>query len=394
MHFMNVKTVRRAADFIFRRLNRANDKNLGLDSQISPIEECMGLGALSVAAKLLNVSDFQELIENRLGKLSVYETWTQAPLDAISELLDALIELNQVQLARQMLKELDNYQDNSGLIPVRPRAHWVSTAGIAHLALCWQKVGQSDRLESVVKWLEKHQRDNGGFHAGYGWRAPFEFRRESAWTAKWYLDAHYFRVRQFMEREVTASHIPNEDGRFLALKKLIRPGDKVLEVGCGKGRYLRAIRNIFPDVQCTGADIVPFLLSSIPSEISTIEASMEAVPSPDNSYDVVFSVEALEHSANFQAAIREMSRIAKQGGWVAVIDKERRKWGKLECPPWERWPVAEELARIFEEYCDEVHYEPVGYDGRPPDGLMMIWQGRKRGSVSATAKSLPASPAQ
>ncbi len=394
MHSMVEKTVRRAGGYIFRSLNRFSDENSVFDSQFSAIEECMGLGALSAANKLLNVSDFQKLIESRIGKLSVYETQPQAPLDTITELLDALIDLNQVQLARQILKELDNYQDNSGLIPVRPRAHWVSTAGITHLALCWQRVGQHDRLESVVKWLEQRQRPTGGFHAGYGWRAPFEFRKESAWTAKWYLDAHYFRVLHFMEREVTASYIPKEDGRFVALMNLIRPGDNVLEVGCGRGRYLRAIRSTFPDVRCTGADIVPSLLANIPPEISTIEASMEAVPSPDNSFDVVFSVEALEHSANFQAAIREMSRIAKPGGWLAVIDKERRQWGKLECPSWERWPAADELALIFKEYCDEVHYQPVGYDGRPPDGLMMIWQGRKRGSVNTAANSVPARPVQ
>ncbi len=43
---------------------------------------------------------------------------------------------------------------------------------------------------------------------------------------------------------------------------------------------------------------------------------MEALTYPDNSFDIVHCVNALDHCENPRAAIREMIRVCKPGGWV------------------------------------------------------------------------------
>ena len=124
------------------------------------------------------------------------------------------------------------------------------------------------------------------------------------------------------------------------------------------------------------------MLAAVPASCATMPGSLENVPADDERFDVVFSVEAIEHSANREAAIREMARIAKPGGWLCIIDKQKSAWGRLSCPPWERWPAKEEMMALLRRYCDQVTAEPVGYDGRAPDGLMLLWKGRKRSRLT------------
>jgi len=124
-------------------------------------------------------------------------------------------------------------------------------------------------------------------------------------------------------------------------------------------------------------DISTVMLASLPAHIEGLQGSLEAVPSPDDNYDIAFSVEAIEHSPNPRAAVAELIRVTKPGGWVILIDKQKEHWGRLECPPWERWYGANQLEDLLAQGCESVTSEPVGYDGHAPDGLMLMWRGRK-----------------
>jgi ubiquinone/menaquinone biosynthesis C-methylase UbiE len=218
----------------------------------------------------------------------------------------------------------------------------------------------------------------------YGSGATYFSDVELSWAAKFYLDANYMRVLSFMERNVHIfpTKIDPEDGRAQSILEVVRPGDRVIEVGCGKARFLKLVRQFYPETRCTGVDISPALLAEVPEGIEKLEGSLERVPCPDDSFDVVFSVEAIEHSSNPTTAIAEMIRIARPGSWVIVIDKQRTHWGRLECLPWEHWPDAGELKRLLNRGCDDVTCEPVNYDGHPADGLMLVWKGRKRSRLT------------
>jgi len=195
---------------------------------------------------------------------------------------------------------------------------------------------------------------------------------------KWYLDAHRLRVRSFMERYGLPSEISPENGRLQAVLDHIQPNDRIIDVGCGKGRFLKAIHQLHPNVHCTGVDITPELLSELSPNVNAIEGALESIPCPNEAFDVAFTVEALEHSANVDAAVRELSRITRPGGWIVIVDKQRSHWGELECPPWEHWPDAETLADLLRQYCDHVKFQPVATDERPADGRMLAWSGQKR----------------
>ncbi len=300
--------------------------------------------------------------------------------------LEALIDLGHADLAGPVLDMLREHQDFDGAVPGVPSASWVCAPGLAQLALCWYKIGQWEPADKAMAWLEKHQRPSGGFFGSYGSGASYFPNVELPWAIKFYLDAHRLRVLSSMERNahILQSEVSATDGRAQAVIEAIRSGDRVIELGCGKGRFLKVVRQVYRNTECTGVDISPTLLAEVPSDIQRLDGSLESVPCPDNSFDVVFSVEAIEHSANLEAAVAEMIRIARRGGRVVIIEKQQSHWGRLKCLPWEEWPNAEYLKRLLNRGCDHVSYEPVSYDGRPADGLMVAWQGIKRSRLTGS----------
>jgi len=299
--------------------------------------------------------------------------------------LEALIDMGHADLASPVLNELRKQQKEDGSVRGVDGVTWVCTPGLAQLAICWYKLGQWEAADKAMDWLEAHQQPSGGFLGSYGLGATYFPSVESSWAAKFYLDAHLLRIESFFERNAPnfPETVPINDGRAQTILSVIQPHDQVLEVGCGKGRFLKVIHETFPETECVGVDISPALLAHVPAGIRTLSGSPESITSPDDSFDVVFSVEASKHLANPAAAVAEMIRVVRPGGWVAIIDKQQAHRGRLDCPPWERWPDVDGLRRLLNKGCDHVTAEPVGYDGRPAaDGLMVAWRGQKRSRLS------------
>jgi malonyl-CoA O-methyltransferase len=295
--------------------------------------------------------------------------------------LEALIDLGHGDLAMPVLEALCRVQAENGSVRGAGDVQWVCAPGLAQVATCWYKTGQWEPAEKALAWLDAHQRPSGGFLGSYGPGASYFPHDELSWAAKFYLDANVLRVQAFFERHADRfpSHVAMEDGRTEAILSVVRPGDLVLEVGCGKGRFLRAVRQALPETECVGVDISPALLRHLPRGIRGHRGSLEAIPWSDDSFDVVFSVEAVEHSSNREACVAEMTRVARPGGWVVIIDKHQAHWGRLSCPPWETWPTTLEMSRLLRRGCDDVTSNPVGYNDKPAaDDLMVVWRGRKR----------------
>jgi len=299
--------------------------------------------------------------------------------------LEALIDLGRADLAMPVLDLLRQEQATDGSVRGVAGETWTCSPGLAQLAICWYKTGHWEAADRALAWLDAHQQPSGGFPGSCGPKAAYFPHAELSWAAKFYLDAHLLRVKSFFERNAHtfSASVSPEDGRAQAILSAIQPHDRVLEVGCGKGRFLQVVRDAYPGIECTGVDISPALLAHLPPGIRALPGSLESVPCPDDGFDVVFSVEAIAHSPNPVAAVAEMIRVTRPGGSVIIIDKQESHWGQLDCPLWERWPEATGFSRLLNKGCDHVKAEPVGYDGRlAPDGLMVAWRGQKRFRLS------------
>src|SRR4051812_18359323 len=169
------------------------------------------------------------------------------------------------------------------------------------------------------------------------------------------LDSRLVReIRQsFDEASRDEEHFPSTiDPRILHVQVLLRffapvNNGRLLDAGCGKGRYARILQEHNPDARLTGLDISEQMLLAVPPGIGKVSGVLTDLPFADGSFDGVYATESLEHAVDIGRAIQEMCRIVRPGGKIAIIDKNAEHWGKLKTPAWERWFNRRELEKLL-----------------------------------------------
>ncbi|MBX9421159.1 MULTISPECIES: class I SAM-dependent methyltransferase [Streptomyces] len=108
----------------------------------------------------------------------------------------------------------------------------------------------------------------------------------------------------------------------------LRPGDAVLDAGCGTGRALPPLRAaVGPSGTVLGADLTPEMLDEAvragrggTSGIATLLlADVGRLPLRDDALDAVFGAGLISHLAEPVADLRELARVVRPGGRLALF---------------------------------------------------------------------------
>lgn len=106
----------------------------------------------------------------------------------------------------------------------------------------------------------------------------------------------------------------------------IRPGSRLLDVGCGPGFFLRLAATRGATV--TGIDDAPPFIeiarARLPHADLTV-GSIESLPYPDNSFDVVTGFNVFQLAADPYRVLREVARVGRRGAQLVIAS-----WGRPE----------------------------------------------------------------
>ena len=102
----------------------------------------------------------------------------------------------------------------------------------------------------------------------------------------------------------------------------VKAGDQVLDVACGTGALTVAVADrVGASGSVVGLDASPEMLAVArrkPVPVEWLEGRAEALPLPDRSFDAVVSQFALMFFEDRPSALREMMRVLRPGGRLAV----------------------------------------------------------------------------
>jgi ubiquinone/menaquinone biosynthesis C-methylase UbiE len=128
----------------------------------------------------------------------------------------------------------------------------------------------------------------------------------------------------------------------------IQPSDHVLDVGCGGGMASKLIAQIAVDGFVAGIDHSEDMLQQAlkrnaaairAGRVEVRQGNVSALPYDDNSFDKVIAVETFYFWPNPVANLKEVSRVMRPGGLVALAME-----GSKETPNWQK--MAAQTARM------------------------------------------------
>lgn len=142
-----------------------------------------------------------------------------------------------------------------------------------------------------------------------------------------YVDPHYLQVAAALAQPVKQ--------RTYTLLRL-SPGARVLDVGCGPGIDTIPLSVcVGPTGQVIGVDCDPMMIAAadaaarqagVSHHVQHQQADARHLPFADAAFDACRSERLFQHLRDSTAALREVIRVTRPGGWIVVVDTD---WATL-----------------------------------------------------------------
>jgi ubiquinone/menaquinone biosynthesis C-methylase UbiE len=152
------------------------------------------------------------------------------------------------------------------------------------------------------------------------------------------------------------------DGRWIPVARDIvghfglKPGDRILDVGCARGFLVKDLMTVCPGLEAFGLDISRYALKTCEPEVAgrLHLGSADSLPFPDNSFNAVISLNTIHNLPRRRCiqAVSEIQRLAPGKGFIQV-DSYRTPEQKAIFESWaltaEYHDYPEGWIRLFEE---------------------------------------------
>ncbi len=377
------------------RLVAPNESIWGDNSTMSELIHLYCLAPLIHASKIYNIPEF-EVKANKIARYYI-DNYREEILEFnllshfYAYVMEALVDLGEYELATEAMEKIADLQSETGAVGAYKNVNWVCTTGLFQLAIVWFRLGNEERGTKAFNYACGLQNESGGWYGSCVVddknmeKNTYFPNAEISWAVKYFLDALYYKnLLQFENQApIFGNFIASFDGRYVAVKEAIKAkgeGLNVLDIGCGKGRYLRNLVKDLPKNTYYAVDLSTKVMSFFEDlHIECKQGNITNIPYTNESFDIVYTCEALEHAIDINSAVREMARVTKTGGEIIIVDKSVEKLGFFDIEEWEQWFDVESLRDLMLQYCSNVEITPdISFDGQIEKGLFVCWKGRKK----------------
>lgn len=148
------------------------------------------------------------------------------------------------------------------------------------------------------------------------------------------------------------------DSEIPELKPFLKPGMKVLDVGCGPGTITLGVAEAVSPGEVVGIDPSPGYINSArewaaqvehPENITFQVGDSHRLDFPDETFDIVYSHTVLHFFLDPVMGLKEQKRVTRQGGYVIASGVRDTAGGSYIYPPSPNW---EKVGEAWGRYVD------------------------------------------
>jgi methionine biosynthesis protein MetW len=112
--------------------------------------------------------------------------------------------------------------------------------------------------------------------------------------------------------------------------RVVRPGGRLLDVGCGRGAVASLLSARFDEVHGVDADDAALAKAAERGvAVAQVDLDREPLPYEDGSFDAVVSLDVIEHVLDPAVFVRELARVLRPGGRLYLATPNVRFAGYL-----------------------------------------------------------------
>jgi SAM-dependent methyltransferase len=160
-------------------------------------------------------------------------------------------------------------------------------------------------------------------------------------------------------------------------------GATVLDIGCGPGTITADLATLVTPARVTALEVTEAALALARAEITRrgltnvefVVGDVHALAFPDESFDVVHAHQVLQHVGDPVTALREMRRVTRPGGVIAVRDSDYAAFAWYP-----RLPELDEWLALYQRVAR-------GNGGEPDAGRHLLAWAHAAGLTEVTASS-------